>query len=592
MALIENAIFIAIACLTTLSIVLFFLYTKYRELSMLVWAVNATFSIAGYIIDLNSVETLSQGIVNPFFFVVTLPSTLTIIKGMTLYLGKKMQKFWFIITPFLIAWLIIGVLLPGDDTLLYALISLDYVIVYTYVGINFLRSRGEKDVGTIITGTSCIGFAFITFMFPFSAVTPDYVANNTLILSVLTITISVGLLLIYFEKNMSLLIKNEKDLLQAKKAAEAANDAKSEFLSLMSDALLIVDLEGKIITGNLAAYTLFQYTETDLIGKPIQFLIDPASFKSDLPDFSKENLLKRESIQDIETVANSKSGKKIPVSLSKKKLFDQERNRQLNIYIFCDRTDKMRAKENLRLLEKLNETNELKTKIITWAAHELKTPLTPIVGYVDLLYNSVKNKKENLGDFNLEDCEILLQSTQRLAKIVDNFLDVGRLQDGNYLLRREKVDLNRLILDAMKIIQFQASQKKIEVKTENLPVIANIDKGRMEHVILNLLSNAVKYSPENTKIAIKIDQIKDGDKDVARITVTDQGFGFTPEEIEHAFLPFAKVYTIQDQKKFITGTGLGLYISQNIVESHGGTIQIHSDGINKGTQAVVTFPIT
>ncbi len=591
MALIENALFIAITCYGTLSLVLFFLYSKYREFSMLVWAVNAIFSIVGYIIDLSSAETLSQGLVNPFFFLVTLPSTLTSIKGMTLYLGKRMQKFWFILTPFLILWLLIGLAFEWNFYVIAAPMSMYFGLVHAYIGINFLWSREEKDMGAIVTGISFFGFAYITFSYPFSSITPDYVSGGILLLSILCITLSVGLLLIYFEKNINLLKHSEKALLEEKIAAEMANQTRSEFLAIMSDALLIVDLEGKIKAGNLAAYTLFAYTETELIGKPIEFLIDQASFKNRLPDFSRETFLKREIIQDFEIVINSNSGKQIPVSLSKKRQFDLERNQHVNYYIFCDLTDKKRAEENLQLLKKLDDANQLKTKIITWAAHELKTPLTPILGYVELLYKSKKNEKENLGDFNIEECEILLRSTQRFTKIVDNFLDVGRLQDGNFPIRRENVVLNHIIQDAVKTVELQASQKKIQVKTEIAPVTANIDKERMEHVIINLLSNALKYSPENTTIAIWVDQIKRGEENFARITITDQGFGFTPDEIEHAFLPFGKVYTTQDQKKFIAGSGLGLYICKNIVDSHGGSIQIHSDGINKGTQVELMVPI-
>jgi len=589
---IEYCLYLALSSAGILTLVLFFLHSKYREKSMLYWAFNGILTMVGFVILLVTIEDFSQGIVNPGYILSTLPTTFFIIKGMSLFIGKRMPKNWIIIMMLCALWIFIGLPFQFGDLLLYLPASTYLASVYVYVGIIFLRFRETKNVGTTITGITFLIYSILAFGYPFLSQLARFIPQGLLFHAILTIAHGVGLLLIYFERFMTQLKKNEESLIEAKKTAEMANQAKSDFLANMSDALFLVDSEGKIKAENLAAKSLFEYDEIELLGKPIEILFDYASFKdSNISEKWKENVLNPETIQNLEMVVDSKSGKKIPVLLSKTKLVDSDGELQAYAYIFCDQTDRNRAEENLQLLQKLTETDNLKTNIITWAAHELKTPLTPILGIAELLYNSKKNENLDQVKFDLEDFEVLLRSTERLVKIVDNFLDVGRMQDGNFPLRCEISDLGPIIQDAIKIVEFQASRKGIKVNAEITPVKVNIDRERLEQVIINLLSNAIKYSPENTKIFVTLNSIKEGEKNQALFTVIDQGFGFTKDEIETAFLPFAKVYTQQDQKKFIAGTGLGLYISKNIVESHGGTIQIHSNGINRGTTVKVFLPL-
>ncbi len=111
----------------------------------------------------------------------------------------------------------------------------------------------------------------------------------------------------------------------------------------------------------------------------------------------------------------------------------------------------------------------------------------------------------------------------------------------------------------------------------------------MLQVIINLLSNAVKYSPPNSRVVVSASKKSFMARKFVEISVKDQGFGFTPEELSHAFEPFVRVFTQQDEKKFIPGVGLGLYISKHIVELHEGEIRLLSEGAGKGTNVIITL---
>ncbi|OLS12024.1 MAG: PAS/PAC sensor signal transduction histidine kinase [Promethearchaeota archaeon CR_4] len=588
---IEFSLYFTVASLGILTLVLFFLYNQYKEKSMLFWAYNGLLNVVGIAILLVTIEDFSLGIINPGFFLSYLPATLLILKGTSLYIGKKMRNTWIFIMIICATWTVLGLSLQFDDLIVYLPASIYLALIDIYTGINFVRYRETKGVGPTITGICFLCYAVFMFGYPFLSDAVSFIPQALLLLAIVTITLVIGFLLVYFERFVTKLEKNEESLLKAKKTAEMANQAKSEFLIHMSDALFLVDPDGKIGAVNPAANILFEFNEIELLGKQIDILFNQASFKdNNSPEKWKEIILKPEKIQDLEISVYSKGGKKIPVSLSKTKMLDPDENLQAFVYIFCDLTDKNRAEENLQLLQKLTETDHLKSNIITWAAHELKTPLTPILGMAELLYKSKKDEKSAQIKFELEDFEILLRNTERLLKIVENFLDVGRLQDGNFQLRYESCDLGVIIQNAIKAVDYQASRKNIKVIPEIFPLKSNFDQERIEQVFINLLSNAIKYSPENTKVYVKLDQIKENEKKVALITVIDQGFGFTSVELEKAFLPFAKVHTQQDQKKFIAGPGLGLYISKNIVESHGGTIHIYSDGANRGTTVKILLP--
>ncbi len=248
--------------------------------------------------------------------------------------------------------------------------------------------------------------------------------------------------------------------------------------------------------------------------------------------------------------------------------------------------------ERQELLEKTLQISDLKSNLITQAAHELKTPLTAILGWGSLLLAAKKQGKGLNADSDLEGLESIARNAARLDDLINDFLDVGRIESGKLEITRTRVDFNEILSTAMQAVDFLANQRgaTISMNTVPSPDLA-LDHQRMEQALINLLSNAIKYSPEHGRITVKTKMINVSGHLKFQVQVIDEGYGFTAEELAEATTPFGKAYTRQEQKRAVQGTGLGLFISRRIVEQHGGTLTIRSEGANKGTEVEILLPL-
>jgi signal transduction histidine kinase len=247
--------------------------------------------------------------------------------------------------------------------------------------------------------------------------------------------------------------------------------------------------------------------------------------------------------------------------------------------------------EQQSLLEKTLQISDLKSNLITQAAHELKTPLTAIMGWGEILFNAKKLGK-SLDMFDTEDIETIIRNAERLNNLINDFLDAGQIDSGKLGMSKHDVDFGSIIESAIQAVNYLAIRKNIRIITEITPAFPIcVDPRRMEQVIINLLSNAIKYSPEHTRVRITTSVKELETRKMFEIKVIDEGYGFTPEELSDAMKSFGKAYTRQTQKRAIQGTGLGLFISRHIVEQHGGSLQIRSEGVNKGTEVEILLPL-
>ena len=150
------------------------------------------------------------------------------------------------------------------------------------------------------------------------------------------------------------------------------------------------------------------------------------------------------------------------------------------------------------------------------------------------------------------------------------------------------VDFSEILENSFQAVDYLAKQKQITFH-EELKAIPRlfVDRRRMEQVIINILSNAIKYLPEETRVTIKSRIVNVNARKMFRVLISDEGYGFTPQELAEATTQFSKTYTQQEQKRVIQGSGLGLFISRQIVEQHGGTLTVRSGGIDLGTEVEI-----
>jgi signal transduction histidine kinase len=203
---------------------------------------------------------------------------------------------------------------------------------------------------------------------------------------------------------------------------------------------------------------------------------------------------------------------------------------------------------------------------IHFVTHEMRSPLTAIQGSSELMgrYNLNDEKRKQMA-------QMINSESKRLARMIQTFLDIERLTEGQMEFRVESFDLERLISVCMERAQVLAERKQIELQLHALdPTTLSGDRELMEYAVYNLLTNAVKYSPENTLVTVRA--IRDGGS--LRISVSDQGIGMDEKELRNIFTKFYRTKKAENSGE--AGTGIGLSLVEQIVSHHGGRMEVTS----------------
>jgi signal transduction histidine kinase len=245
-------------------------------------------------------------------------------------------------------------------------------------------------------------------------------------------------------------------------------------------------------------------------------------------------------------------------------------------------------KNAITSLEKSNEQLKLHDKMqqefINVTAHELRTPIQSIMGYVEM----IKSYPDRLSTY-LQPIE---RNTQRLYRLIEDILDITKIETGNLKLIRTTFDMNEKItnvikdINAKKNVNNKSTNQKIDLvfQPTKEPIMIFADKDRIYQVISNLVRNAMKFISSNDgKIEIILEKVEDDDKEDVSVTIRDNGKGIDIQVLPHLFEKFAT--------KSEAGTGLGLYLSKNIINSHGGKIwgKNNEDGV--GAEFGFTIPL-
>lgn len=235
--------------------------------------------------------------------------------------------------------------------------------------------------------------------------------------------------------------------------------------------------------------------------------------------------------------------------------------------------------ERKKIEDELKKSERLKTEFMNIAAHELKSPVTPIKGYLDLIIQD-RDASEKVKNW----ARISLRNSMRLMKLVNDILDVSRLDSDTMRFDMEKLNPSEILKEVSEDIKPVIDEKKIEFKNyiqKNLPNILG-DRNRLLQVLKNLLVNAIKFT-DNGSIILKAEK---EDKYIL-ISVEDTGIGISSDELKKIFTKFYQAYTGDDRKN--EGTGLGLFICKEIIGKHNGEIWAESE-LGKGSKFVIKLP--
>jgi signal transduction histidine kinase len=240
------------------------------------------------------------------------------------------------------------------------------------------------------------------------------------------------------------------------------------------------------------------------------------------------------------------------------------REREQSARAEAERAQMLLAVQNEQLLE----ADKLKDEFVALISHDLRTPLTSIMGYVELALEDVGGP---LDDERRAYLEVVSRSSDRLLRLVDDLLFVARVQAGRLVLERSQLDLCTIARQSVEEARPRAENRQLTIAFNgNGPVMLEADKGRLFQLLDNLISNAIKFTPEGGCVDVSVGPASDG----AALEVTDTGIGLGPGEADLVFDRFFRSSRVVAQQ--VPGTGLGLFISRAIVEAHGGTIAVAS----------------
>ena len=211
-------------------------------------------------------------------------------------------------------------------------------------------------------------------------------------------------------------------------------------------------------------------------------------------------------------------------------------------------------------------------------AHDLRSPIIAEQSIIKVILSlSDKDKIDKYFEYLQE----ISKTNDELLRIVNNILTIYHLESGEWILKKDSVDLNQLVKEAVSLLDIFAKSKNVEILTElkYKTLIAEIDRDEIKRVLINLINNAIQHSPKMSRVYINSEK----KHDKAYIIIKDQGSGIPESEIN-------KIFSKYPTKKRKLGTGLGLYLSKKIINAHNGEIWFETK-INEGTNFIFTLPI-
>lgn len=367
----------------------------------------------------------------------------------------------------------------------------------------------------------------------------------------------------------------------------------ARILEHIPGSIIVTDLSGEIKYINASSVERLGFERDELRNAPVEDLILGIEKKGSWP-YIKDVILKNGDNYSGETQLICKNKDPIICSTIGFCVRNEKNEPEEIVLVLRDISEEKRIAEELekknlefskinsdliRSNQELKRVSEMKTKFLSIASHELKTPLTSIKGYSEIIIDNMKSKIDTSVFSMIESID---RAADRLHLVINNMLDITRIEQKRLRLKPEHVNLKETVEECINELSQFALRRRMSFRCnikEGLPTFYS-DKMRMHQVFTNLLSNAIKYSPDNSIIEVEIIVEEENH---FHIIVIDHGIGIDKKELKKIFDPFYEVGSTSrhstDAAKFMGGgTGLGLSIVKGIIERHGGIIWAESEG--------------
>ena len=367
----------------------------------------------------------------------------------------------------------------------------------------------------------------------------------------------------------------------------------------LGEGLIVVEPTGHVLYINPVAERLFKLGDTSGFGNYIAFDTEAGEIRwteasedtetegteSKKADMKILSASQRETTQHRTMIAEITVNEEQPDNSNQRVLRiiashfpDESNNIAGTVYVFDDITNE-------------HEIEQMKSEFVSLVSHELRTPLTSIKGFISLILDG------KTGEINQKQQESLgraLRQSERLAELINDLLDISRIEAGRFEMKREQLQIDTIAERRIEELRPQADEKAISLLLERpsiLPVMIG-DADRIGQVFINLIDNAIKYTPDNGKVTVKISKSSQNgnpEGDGFHVEVIDTGPGIPAEEREKVFDKFRQLGSVQTRQQ--GGSGLGLSIAAGIVEAHGGKLWVDTGDNGQGSNFQFFIPI-
>src|SRR5688572_5965646 len=369
------------------------------------------------------------------------------------------------------------------------------------------------------------------------------------------------------------------------------------------DALMTTDPRGIITDVNKQTEALTGCTRDELIGAPFRNYFTDA----DRAEAGINRVLAEGKVTDYELTARARDGKLTVVSYNATTFHDRDRRLQGVFAAARDVTELKRYERTLQLKNvELQDASRMKSEFLANMSHELRTPLNAIIGFSEVLRDGlVGAMSEQQRNFTGD----ILRSGQHLLSLINDILDLSKVEAGKMLLDLDPVEVSSLFVNSLTIVREKAAARRIRLTLETEKELGSImaDARKVKQIVYNLLSNAVKFTGDGglvTLRAAKVERTRVGQldgkpgrtfvpsentfADFLEISVTDSGIGISAEDLEHLFKPFSQIDSGLARK--FEGTGLGLAMVKLLADLHGGSVAVESE-VGAGSRFTVWLPL-
>lgn len=357
----------------------------------------------------------------------------------------------------------------------------------------------------------------------------------------------------------------------------------SRYLNLAVDLCLIMDNDGKIKKMSSSILKLLGWSSQEILDIPIEkfFRIE----ENNIPLEQLAQVYNKKCYGGISTL-QCKSGELKYIEW----YYYNDKDNNETFITGQDVTYTLDLKEKTRQLEEKIQQEKFKSRFLSNVSHEFKTPLNILLSSIQLQLSQYNNIEENekKNNNNYKQLQVMKQNSYRLLKLVNNLIDITRIDEHYIDLQKQNLNLVYFIEDIVESISQYLSQvnRNIIFDTSDEEIILGFDPNAMERIILNLISNSIKFTDDNGNILVSI--TKDHEQEKVYISVKDDGVGIAKDAVDMVFDRFSQIDDLFTRRS--EGSGIGLSIVKSFTELHGGEVFLNKD-LDKGTEITICLPI-